>query len=95
MIEDLTLDGEKDVVLLDCTLRDGGYYNNWDFDPKLVLKYLQGIGDSGIDVIELGLRSFGGGEFLGPFAFSTDDVLKSLPLSKNSGPCKRGRIGSA
>ena len=23
--------------LLDCTLRDGGYYNNWDFSKNLIL----------------------------------------------------------
>ena len=22
----------KKITLLDCTLRDGGYYNNWDLD---------------------------------------------------------------
>ena len=22
----------KDIIHLDCTLRDGGYYNNWEFD---------------------------------------------------------------
>ena len=23
-------------MLLDCTLRDGGYYTNWDFDTQMV-----------------------------------------------------------
>ena len=23
------------LTLVDCTLRDGGYYNNWDFSPEL------------------------------------------------------------
>ena len=26
---------EKKVNILDCTFRDGGYYNNWDFDLEL------------------------------------------------------------
>ena len=26
---------------LDCSLRDGGYYNNWDFDNDLINQYLQ------------------------------------------------------
>ena len=26
----------KKINLLDCTLRDGGYYNNWDFSEKLI-----------------------------------------------------------
>ena len=24
------------MKILDCTLRDGGYYTNWDFDDKIV-----------------------------------------------------------
>jgi len=27
--------------ILDCTLRDGGYYTNWDFDRKLVDTYIK------------------------------------------------------
>ena len=30
----------KDKInLLDCTLRDGGYYTNWHFSEKTVKKY--------------------------------------------------------
>ena len=28
-------------MILDCTLRDGGYYNNWDFSKDLVNQYLK------------------------------------------------------
>ncbi len=31
------------MILVDCTLRDGGYYNKWDFDKNLVNDYLQAI----------------------------------------------------
>ena len=27
--------------ILDCTLRDGGYYTNWDFDETIVEQYIQ------------------------------------------------------
>ena len=27
--------------ILDCTLRDGGYYTNWDFDKSLVEDYIK------------------------------------------------------
>jgi len=40
--------------LLDCTLRDGGYYNNWDFSLKLAQDYLNAISKSGICYVELG-----------------------------------------
>ena len=29
------------VKLLDCTLRDGGYYNNWFFEKELINEYLK------------------------------------------------------
>ena len=31
------------MEILDCTLRDGGYYTNWDFDFKLVDEYLNAV----------------------------------------------------
>lgn len=39
--------------LLDCTLRDGGYINNWMFDDEFVSKFLPLIGNI-VDVIEVG-----------------------------------------
>jgi len=29
------------MKILDCTLRDGGYYTNWDFDDKIVDAYIR------------------------------------------------------
>lgn len=36
--------------LLDCTLRDGGYYNAWDFSPELIHHYLEALRAAGIGV---------------------------------------------
>ena len=44
----------KNIILLDCTLRDGGYYNNWDFSDALVKNYLQVMKSCSIDYVELG-----------------------------------------
>lgn len=66
--------------LLDCTLRDGGYYNNWDFPPEIVSSYLKAIALSGIDVVELGLRNFTKTGFLGAFAYTTEPFIDSLDL---------------
>ena len=49
---------KKITEVLDCTLRDGGYYNNWDFSLDLVREYLKSISKSGIKIIELGFRSY-------------------------------------
>ncbi len=67
-------------IILDCSLRDGGYYNNWDFPLPLVHEYLATMGAVPVDVIEIGLRDFSDGTFKGAHAFSTDDYLRNLPL---------------
>ena len=41
------------INLLDCTLRDGGYYNNWDFDLNLINAYLEAMASLQIDFVEI------------------------------------------
>lgn len=40
--------------ILDCTLRDGGYLNNWQFTREFARDLYVGLSDSNIDYIELG-----------------------------------------
>lgn len=42
------------VSILDCTLRDGGYVNNWSFDFKTVTEIIHGLFIANIDIIEVG-----------------------------------------
>ena len=48
------------VLILDCTLRDGGYVNNWEFDTKTALSVIDALYKSGVRIIELGLMARGG-----------------------------------
>ena len=43
--------------LLDCTLRDGGYINNWAFDETLAEELARAAQDSGVDILEAGYLS--------------------------------------
>ncbi|AZO22670.1 hypothetical protein EJ070_19695 [Mesorhizobium sp. M1E.F.Ca.ET.045.02.1.1] len=43
-----------EVNFLDCTLRDGGYYTNWDFAPELVSDYVAVINTLPVRMVELG-----------------------------------------
>lgn len=70
----------RNLMVLDCTLRDGGYYNSWDFDPLLVSTYFEAMQASGVNVIEVGLRSLTNQGFKGAFAFSTDSFLETLSI---------------
>lgn len=68
------------VKLLDCTLRDGGYYNAWDFSPRLVDEYLNAMDAIGTSFVEIGFRSLKNHGFKGGYAFSSDSFLGSLSI---------------
>lgn len=40
--------------LLDCTLRDGGYINDWEFGYDNLISVFERLTDAGIDIIEVG-----------------------------------------
>lgn len=42
------------IKILDCTLRDGGYINNWNFKDCQIIKILNSLRSSNIDVVECG-----------------------------------------
>lgn len=63
------------MIALDATLRDGGYYNNWDFDSSLANIYLKAMEKSNVDAIELGFRSLPGKK-VGRFAKVTDYFIE-------------------
>ena len=71
----------KSIKILDCTFRDGGYYNNWDFESHLVNKYLHAINNANINIVELGFRNFPQDKFLGAFAYTTDTYIDELNIS--------------
>lgn len=65
---------------LDCTLRDGGYYNRWNFSDELVQSYLQAMIDIEVDYVEIGLRSKKNSGFRGAYAFCSDEYLEQLAI---------------
>ena len=44
----------KKVKLLDCTLRDGGYINNWKFGEKAIPDMIEKLVESNVDILEVG-----------------------------------------
>ena len=70
------------LKVLDCTLRDGGYYNNWNFSIHLINKYLKVMSDIKVDYVEIGFRSLERKEFRGPCAYTTDQFLNNLKIPK-------------
>ena len=70
------------LKILDCTLRDGGYYNNWDFSRELIEEYLQAMSAAKIEYVELGFRFFKKDIYLGPCAYTTSAFLETLSIPK-------------
>ena len=44
----------RNIQLLDCTLRDGGYVNDWEFGHDTLLSVFQRLVSAGVDLIEVG-----------------------------------------
>ena len=42
------------ISVLDCTLRDGGYINNWKFPLNQIIRLLESLDKSNVDIVELG-----------------------------------------
>lgn len=72
------------MKILDCTLRDGGYYTDWSFSEPLIGRYLNAMAAAGVDMVELGLRNLTSADFKGPFYFTTEQFLAGIDLP--SGP---------
>jgi hypothetical protein len=67
------------IKILDCTLRDGGYVNNWGFSQSQISKIVSALGKSNIDIIELGYLDDKNGKSLNSTLFdSVVSVDKAL-----------------
>lgn len=44
----------RELKVLDCTLRDGGYCNQWQFGKQNMIKIINGLMEARIDIIECG-----------------------------------------
>ena len=45
------------TMILDCTLRDGGHQNNWNFDDEFVCNLINKLKNKKIDYCEIGYRN--------------------------------------
>ena len=57
----------KEIKVMDCTVRDGGLMNNWQFSDDFVRAVYQACVQAGIDYMEIGYKS-------SESAFSRDEV---------------------
>ncbi|AVR46891.1 hypothetical protein C7S20_17390 [Christiangramia fulva] len=67
---------EDRLLLLDCTLRDGGYYTNWDFPEDLLISYFELTNQLPLDYIEIGYFSIQKEDYHGAFYYLPQKVLE-------------------
>ena len=91
--------GLDNIKVLDCTIRDGGYLNNWFFDDTFVREMLLALNKSGVDIIEVGWRGtekYFSKEKYGTWRFSTEEdlakVFRGLTLPKMALMVNIGKI---
>jgi 4-hydroxy 2-oxovalerate aldolase len=72
----------KEIKVLDCTIRDGGLINNYQFSEKFVKAVYAAICDSGVDIVELGKKLVESEEYprskYGEWNYCDEDVLKRV-----------------
>jgi len=74
-------DKANKVTVLDCSVRDGGLINKWQFDDDMVRAVFKAVDASGVDYMEIGYRAsekmFSPDEY-GPWRFSKDDKIREI-----------------
>jgi 4-hydroxy 2-oxovalerate aldolase len=72
---------KKDIKVMDCTVRDGGLMNKWQFSDEFVRSVYQACVEAGIDYMEIGYKSsesaFDRNE-VGPWKFCDDKDLQRV-----------------
>ncbi|MFD1991335.1 aldolase catalytic domain-containing protein [Paenibacillus nicotianae] len=74
--------------IVDCTIRDGGLVNNWDFSVEFVQDLYKGLNEAGIEYMEIGYKNspklLKGAEAAGPWRFLDDDFLRTVIPQKGT-----------
>lgn len=77
----LVTDRRRRIKVLDCTIRDGGICNNWQFEHPTVERVFTGLTRAGIDYMEVGYLTTPGLfdiNEVGPWRFCSPDDLQKV-----------------
>lgn len=71
----------SEIKVIDCTVRDGGLMNKWQFDDAFVSEVYQALTQAGVDYMEIGYlsseKSFSRDEF-GPWKFCAEEDIRRV-----------------
>ena len=92
---------ENSVKIIDCTIRDGGLVNNWDFSVEFVQDLYDSLSQAGVEYMEIGYKN--SPKLLNatepnPWRFLDDNFLKEIipekKFTKLSALVDIGRVDS-
>ncbi|WP_442602950.1 aldolase catalytic domain-containing protein [Paenibacillus sp. KN14-4R] len=72
---------QYDHKILDCTIRDGGLTNNWDFSVEFVQDMYKGLSAAGVEYMEIGYKNSPKllkGAPAGPWRFLDEGFLREV-----------------
>ncbi|WP_206110035.1 aldolase catalytic domain-containing protein [Paenibacillus albicereus] len=76
----------KPSKIVDCTVRDGGLVNNWDFSIEFVQDLYRSLDEAGVEYMEIGYKNspklLKGADAAGPWRFLNDDFLRKVIPNK-------------
>ncbi|MBJ6363943.1 aldolase catalytic domain-containing protein [Paenibacillus sp. GCM10012307] len=68
--------------IVDCTIRDGGLVNNWDFSVEFVQHLYHSLNEAGVEYMEIGYKNspklLKGADSAGPWRFLDDNFLREV-----------------
>ncbi len=70
-----------EIKVVDCTVRDGGLMNKWQFDDAFVTQVYQALNKAGVDYMEIGYLSSESAfsrEEVGPWKFCAEDDIRRV-----------------
>lgn len=83
---EMTLNNNR-FGLLDCTVRDGGYLNNWNYNYEMVLQMYNSVSASGIEYFEVGFICNTENKDFGEWWNVSEKTINDLKIDSRSG-CK-------
>jgi 4-hydroxy 2-oxovalerate aldolase len=76
----------KTIKILDCTLRDGGFVNDWNFGYNSIRDIISRLERAGIDIIEVGFldarRNYDKNKSIFPYTENAKNFFRNIHLKK-------------
>ena len=66
------------MKIIDCTIRDGGLLNNWEYSDKIVKAAYFAAEKAGVDYFEIGYKNDLNKKGLGAYGYCNNEFISSL-----------------